>query len=137
MAATTGADAGQSASNTITPQLGALPRVERSMSMSFFLATPLNHDTWTRTHREGQMEQPDVGCTVPWLTLNSLSGGQPRVMIDNCAGASVFLRGITMCNLSGSPPLRRQKPSKRQLANAQPSHCMMAAACQFGTMRQT
>ena len=40
-----------------------------------------------------------------------------------------------MCNLS-SAPLRREKRSKRQLANAQHSHCMTAAACQFGTKRR-
>ena len=82
----------QSASNTITPQLGALPRVENSMSMNFLLATPLYADAWTRTHHKGYIEQSDAGSTPPWLKLNSLPGGQCRVMIDCCAGASVFHR---------------------------------------------
>ena len=44
------------------PQLGAVPRIAHSTSMSFLFAAPLNEDTWFAR----------------------------RVMIDNCAGASVF-----------------------------------------------
>ena len=52
VAATTAAGAGQSASNMITPQIGALPRHEQYTSKSFFFATPLNDDAWARTHRK-------------------------------------------------------------------------------------
>ena len=97
--AATGGGAGKSASGSITPQQGALPRIEKSMSMSSLLATPLNDDAWTRTHRKGHIDLSDLGSTAPWLRLYSLPGSQRRVMIDNCAGTSVF---PTMCDLSDS-----------------------------------
>ena len=114
--ATTGADSGLSARNTITPQLGALPRVEQSMSMSFlFLATPLNDDAWTRTHSKG------------------------HIGIDNCAAATVFPRRYDddVVDDHDVQPVWLTSATGRQLANGQHPHCMMAATCRSVAMRQT
>ena len=123
--------------NTIMPQLGALPRVGQSRSMSFFLATRLKENDWYRTHCKGHVERPDAGSTTPWL-LNSLFGRQ-RSVIDNCARASVFSKGnddnadshdVQPLQLTATGDAR----SKRQLALFQP-HCMTAAACQSDTTK--
>ena len=61
--------------------------------MSFFLATPRNEDAWFHTHRQRHVAQPNAGGTAPWLSLNSLPGGQRRVVMDNLSQARVFHRG--------------------------------------------
>ena len=143
VAVTNAADAGQSARDTITAQLGALPRVERSMSMSFILATPLNGDVWTRTHPRStsnhRMRVAPLRGSDSTVSLEVSAVSCRQLRCSKCFFPRVLRqrsRRPPMCSLSRSP-LRREKRSKRQLVNVQHSHCMIAAVCRPSTIRQT
>ena len=75
VAAAATADLGQTANNTATPQLGALPRVD---PMSFLL------DTLLYAHRKEHVNQSDAGGSAPWLRLSRLPGQPCHVMMDIC-----------------------------------------------------